>query len=84
MTHYRYIYICVYTYTYSCQKEKFIENKVLNIVDVEVVKKLKFHLLLNGVTLCLTYALDGNDPQICLRIIVVNDACETRSHTMQK
>ena len=38
------------------------ENKVLNIVDVELLQS-KLHLLLHVVTLCFTYADDDDDFQ---------------------
>ena len=42
---------------------EFCENKVLNIVGVELGKQLKLHLSLHSVTHCFTYAIDDNDPQ---------------------
>ena len=44
---------------------KFSENKVLNIVNVELIQ-LQLHLLPYGVTLCFSYADDDDNPQICL------------------
>ena len=54
--------LCLYIGLYICMVVKtreFSENKVLNIVNVEL-KKLKLHLLPHGVTLSFTYA-DGDD-----------------------
>ena len=42
--------------------KQFSENKMLNIVNVEL-SQLKLHLLLHVVTLCFTYADEDDDLQ---------------------
>ena len=56
-----YIYIYIYIYIVVTTKE-FSENKVLNIVNVELLQ-LRLHLLLHVVTLCYTYADDDDGLQ---------------------
>ena len=51
---------------------EFIENKVLNIVDVEL-KQLKLYLLLHVVTLCFTYADDDDKLQTGLGLELSED-----------
>ena len=53
------IYICIYIVVMT---REISDNIVLNIVDVEP-KQFRFHLLLHGVTLCITYADDDGDLQ---------------------
>ena len=50
---------------------------MLNIVNVELCKQLKFHLLSHAVMMCFTYTVDSDDPQagagnIGLRMSVSN------------
>ena len=66
---YIYIYILmrtavlyIYMYIYSSYDERISEDKVLNIVNVEL-SQLKLHLLPHVVTLRFTYADDDNDLQ---------------------
>ena len=54
-----YIYIYIYIVVYT---REFSEDKVLNIVNVELWQ-LNLHLLPHVVTLCFTYADDDDDLQ---------------------
>ena len=53
--------LIIYIYIVD-KKREFSENKVLNIVSVEL-KQLKVRLLPQGVTLCFTYADNDDDLQ---------------------
>ena len=55
------IYIHIYIYIVDKTRE-ISENKVLNIVNVELLQ-LRLHLLLHVVTLCFTYADDDGNLQ---------------------
>ena len=52
----------LYTYILVIGR-KFIENNVLNTVNIELSKQLRLHLLPHGVTLCFTYTIHNDDPQ---------------------
>ena len=51
---YVYIYMCVCV-CMVVKMSKFCKNKVLNIVDLELMKQLNLYLLLHGVTLCFIF-----------------------------
>ena len=67
----QHIYICIYIVV---TMKQFSENKVLNIVNVELYQ-LKLHLLLHAVTLCFTYADDDDDLQTYMYIYVRGVGC---------
>ena len=59
--------LCIYIVV---EMMKFNRNKVLIIMDVELSKQLRLHLLLHGVTLCFTYAVDDDDHQALLMLLL--------------
>ena len=42
---------------------KFIKDKLLNVLNIELYMQLKLHLLLHSVLLCFTYAVDDDGTQ---------------------
>ena len=64
---------------------QFSKNKVLDMINTELSKQLKLHLLPYSATLWLIFAVgDYDDTQTGLSVIIVNDVCEAQYHAIRK
>ena len=75
------VYVCMHIYIYIVVTTKeFSENKVLNIVNGELLQ-LKLHLLPHVAKLCFTYADDDDDLQTLTIHIYVKHQTKQEIHS---